>query len=78
MFIFGICWFRGTIPKWSFLFCLGFYMVSHTDVRNTSTSLKFDAEYCFIFVIPFRDGFIGVFSSFCTSSSFHSGFDCQN
>jgi hypothetical protein len=34
-------------------------MVSHTDVRNTSTSLKFDAEYGFIFVIPFRDGFIG-------------------
>jgi hypothetical protein len=46
----GIClWVLGTIPRWFFSFVWGFYTVSHTDVRNTSTSLKLNSLYVFIF-----------------------------
>ncbi len=66
----------GTIPRWFFSFVWGFYTVSHTDVRNTSTSLKLNSLFG-LYVFIFADFIVGVFFRFVSIKLIYSEIDCQ-
>ncbi len=73
----GIClWVLGTIPRWFFSFVWGFYMVSHTDVRNTSTSLKLNSLFC-LYVFILADFIVGLFFRFVSIKLIYSEIDCR-
>jgi hypothetical protein len=65
MFISGTCWFWVPFQNGLFFFCLGFYMVSHTDVRQYIDEFKIKFRVLFIyFDIPFPDFFYWCFQIF--------------